>query len=485
MKKAILLYMAAQSLWAASVCQPCHPKQTDAFQRSPMGNAMGAPGSPVPAAFSHKPSATSFAILNRGSKPSHRIERNGLQAEYPLAYRIGSGNHATGFLVRIGEWLFQSPAAHYNRLNQWDVAPGYEAMTHPDFNRRVTEDCLSCHSSGPPDALAPIHCDQCHGSSSEHLQKPTRANIINPARLGPAARDAVCEQCHLNGEARILNPSGITPTHAIAVFDRPRNDLRVVSHVEQLALSACSRQSEGRLWCGSCHQPHGAAIDINAQCRSCHESKLTASHQGRNDCTQCHMPKRDAVDGGHTAFTDHRIQRTAAPAATGNTPSRLRLWRDMPTADLRERNLGLASILVGERDGSAELINYGYRRLAAVFPKYSRDPDVLASLGMVLFLKDQKQDARKLLEAAVRERPRDAALHEKLGLIRRAGADIPAAIQSLEKSIALDPGRESAYFFLADCQPTPAARAAVLNRLLSVFPQSLIAREALRNLARP
>jgi hypothetical protein len=485
MKKALLFYMAAHAVWAASVCQPCHPKQTEAYQRSPMGEAIGAPGALSPASFSHKTSGTSFAIVSRNGHASHRIERQGLQAEYPLAYRIGSGNHATGFLVRIGEWLFQSPAAHYDRLKQWDVAPGYEAMSHPDFNRRVTAECLGCHSSGTPDALQPISCDQCHGSPTQHLLKPTRSNITNPARLTAAARDAVCEQCHLNGEARITNPAGTTPSHAIVVFDRPRSDLRVVSHVEQLALSACARQSEGHLWCGSCHQPHGATVDINAQCRNCHATKMPASHVTRTDCIQCHMPKRDASDGGHTAFTDHRIQRQADAGATSTTPAQLRLWRDVSSVDLRERNLGLASILVGERDGSAGLINDGYRRLAAVFPKYPRDPDVLSSLGMVLFLKDQKQDARKLLEAAVQERPNDAELHEKLGLIRRANADIPAAIRSFEKSIALDAGRESAYFFLADCQPTPAARAAVLNRLLAVFPQSLIGREALRNSPRP
>jgi hypothetical protein len=53
---------------------------------------------------------------------------------------------------------------------------------------------------------------------------------------------------------------------------------------------------------------------------------------------------------------------------------------------------------------------------------------------------------------------------------------------SLEKAIQLDPGRESPYYFLAECQPNTEGRRQTLQRLLRVFPQSLIAREALRDL---
>lgn len=477
MIQTVLVFIAVPTLWAASVCLPCHPKQTEAYLRSPMGNAIGPAAIDSKIEFTHAKSRSGFAVQSRGGGAVQRIERGGLSAEYPVAYRIGSGSHAEGFLVRVGEWLFQSPVAKYKRLDLWDVAPGYEAMTHPDFNRRVSGECLACHSSGSIEKLEPIACEQCHGPLQAHLQKPARGNIQNPARLGVEARDSICEQCHLTGEARIRHPGGVS----VAVYDRPREDLRVVSHVEQLALSVCAKQSKGQLWCGSCHQPHGEKIDVDATCRSCHAS---AAHGDRKECAGCHMPKRDALDGGHTAFTDHRIQRRPV-SPSPKTQARLRLWREVADPALRERNLGLASILVGERDGVPELINEGYRRLAAVFSRWPRDADVLSGLGMVLFLKDQKKDAVKLLEAAVQERPGDAALHEKLALVRRADANLPGAVASLERSIALDSGRESAYFFLAECQTTQAGREQVLKRLLKVFPQSLLAREALLRSARP
>jgi tetratricopeptide (TPR) repeat protein len=400
------------------------------------------------------------------------MERNGRSAEYAAAYRIGSGNHATGYLVRIGNWLFQSPISHYRKKNVWDVAPGYEAMGRPDFNRRVTAECLACHSSGAEDALEPIGCGKCHGAFEQHLKRPARDSIRNPARLSADDRDRVCENCHLTGEARIED--------TVFVYDRPRNDLRVVSHVEQLALSECAQRSERRLWCGTCHDPHGRKVDVSKRCRDCHRTALPETHTAFSECTSCHMPKRDAVDGGHTAFTDHRIQRKP-DTKTGADPVGLRPWRAISYPALRERNLGLALIAVGERDGSEQFINEGYRRLAAVFPKWEKDADVLASLGMVLFLKDQKADAVKLLKAAVAQRS-DAALLEKLAIVQRSAGDAKAAVQSLERAIALDPGRESAYFFLADWQSDAEGRKRVLERLLAIFPQSLIAREAL---ARP
>ena len=104
---------------------------------------------------------------------------------------------------------------------------------------------------------------------------------------------------------------------------------------------------------------------------------------------------------------------------------------------------------------------------------------------MVLFLKDQKQDAVKLLRAAVAERPGDAALQEKLALLRRAAGDEAGAIESLERSLALDPGRQSSYFFLAETQPNRAARRKTLERLLLLYPRSLIGQEAMRELTRP
>jgi len=38
------------------------------------------------------------------------------------------------------------------------------------------------------------------------LRSPLPGSIVNPAKLAQRARDSVCEQCHLLGEARVPNP---------------------------------------------------------------------------------------------------------------------------------------------------------------------------------------------------------------------------------------------------------------------------------------
>jgi Flp pilus assembly protein TadD len=188
------------------------------------------------------------------------------------------------------------------------------------------------------------------------------------------------------------------------------------------------------------------------------------------------MPRRPVSDGAHTVFADHRIaarQNAEPPAAK---PTGLRAWREPDSPTLRQRNLGLALVAAGERDRRPEWIQDGYQKLRAVFPAFERDPDVLAAIGMVLFLKDQHTDAAKLLQAAITIRPQDAALHERLAAILRANGDPAGAARALERAIALDPLRETSYHLLQQLRPQDNA----LRRYLDVNPQSVIARESLK-----
>jgi len=66
------------------------------------------------------------------------MERDGQVSEYRVDYVVGSGKHASGYFVRIGDHLFQSPICYYPRLKRYDMAPGYEENRTPDFVRVVT-----------------------------------------------------------------------------------------------------------------------------------------------------------------------------------------------------------------------------------------------------------------------------------------------------------------------------------------------------------
>ncbi|MFO0925551.1 MAG: hypothetical protein U0736_00720 [Gemmataceae bacterium] len=112
------------------------------------------------------------------------------------------------------------------------------------------------------------------------------------AHLSAALRDNVCEQCHLNGQARLPRRGrgwldyrpGLPLESFFAVFvaasPRPGEN-KAVTHVEQMRRSACYRRSPdtNKLGCVSCHDPHEkpAAGDrvryFRDRCLACHRTQ--------------------------------------------------------------------------------------------------------------------------------------------------------------------------------------------------------------------
>ena len=50
-----------------------------------------------------------------------------------------------------------------------------------------------------------VGCEKCHGAGSAHVSKPSKANIVNPARLDKVRANDVCIQCHSQGKP-LTNP---------------------------------------------------------------------------------------------------------------------------------------------------------------------------------------------------------------------------------------------------------------------------------------
>jgi len=223
----------------------------------------------------------------------------------------------------------------------------------------------------------------------------------------------------------------------------PSADFKVISHVEQLARSSCARNSGGRLWCGTCHNPHEplatAVESYRSRCLSCHTAVLPAHHPAKDsDCMACHMPRRDAKDGGHTAFTDHRIQRRPDTPVDLPSDSEIAAWRE-PPPELQERNLGIAYIDVGMQRHSAPFVIRGYRALTEVQNQFADDSVLFKWIGEALLLGKQTADAKLAFERALELDP-DSALAEASAASPyiQEGDDRPA-IAHLRRAMDLDP----------------------------------------------
>ncbi|HEX4283901.1 MAG TPA: hypothetical protein VHZ28_02335 [Terracidiphilus sp.] len=453
-------------------CIQCHKDEVNGFARSKMARSMRLPAH-EPEGSVHAPQAT-LRMSSNHEGTTQTLESGGHTENYRVNYVIGSGTHASGYIVSLANHLFQSPVAYYPRRTAYGLAPGYETEPDPDFTRPVKPGCIFCHAgsfapvagtineyAAQPFSHLAIDCSRCHGPVGAHLEHPTPSNIVNPVSLDAAARDSVCEQCHLKGVARVLNPGkkftdfvvgqSLETTFTIYRYSVPKGEqppFKVISHSEQLALSRCKRVSGNEMWCGTCHNPHDEPVNIvpyyRAKCLTCHaQTHFAASHPSRNsNCIGCHMPKREAEDGGHTAFTDHRIQRTPDHKPAGE-PTGIEPWRD-PPAELAKRNLGMASIEAGAEARTWPQVVSGYRILAEVQHQFPDDCEMYTSIGNALSMGRQFSEALIAFQIAERCDPKSTSIEANLGSAYAAsGQNGPAEIH-LEQALELDPMNLSA-----------------------------------------
>jgi cytochrome c-type biogenesis protein CcmH/NrfG len=480
-KTLLLLVLSSATLHAQQECAACHPGEVSGYAQSGMAHSLTSfPSStPVPDAdFEHDVSKTRIVVHTNGRVMTQKLIRQNISIEQQAAFVIGSGNHAFGYLTQIGDHVFQSPLSYYTARHLWGVAPGYESDPHPDFSRPVTPECLFCHSGNAlpiADSLNryqpavfsgfAISCDRCHGDVAAHLKHPAPGSILNPAKLNEPARSSICESCHLTGETRIPNPgksitdfrpgSVLEEFYTTYVAPKPNgNSIKVVSQVEQLALSRCARESRGNLWCGTCHNPHGKpaqpAAYFRTRCLTCHAATLAPAHAapGR-DCIACHMPKLPAYDGGHTAFTDHDISRNPNASPTLPLTQDLKAWREAPAA-FRDRNLALALVTAGEQNGSPADVIRGYRLLNQAEKDFPGDPAVLTSLGSVLLQGKQPAEALRRFEKTLALKPNYAPYYVNAATALIALNRLDEAANQLKRALSLDPLLQQAVSLLSE-----------------------------------
>ncbi|HEV3444586.1 MAG TPA: cytochrome c3 family protein, partial [Gemmataceae bacterium] len=320
-----------------------------------------------------------YIVEHRGSVVVHRETRRDAagkvvaEAEGEVQFTIGSGAHGKTYVVQHGDCLFQSPISWYAAAQSMGLAPSHR-QKNLHFERRIDGNCLFCHCDdarpvehtlnrfqGPISSRYGIGCERCHGPGELHVQRYKRGGIrsgaddtiVNPRRLEPNLREAVCEQCHLQGARRVLRRGrqlhdyrpGLRLQDYWTVFVQqagPEELQKAVSQVEQLHESRCFRESKGELGCISCHNPHAVprpadrVAIFRARCLNCHQDSSCREAPERrlartaaDDCTACHMPRRRSSDIAHAAITDHRILRRP-PTDSRAQESGVSLRDDMP-----------------------------------------------------------------------------------------------------------------------------------------------------------
>jgi tetratricopeptide (TPR) repeat protein len=357
-------------------CRQCHYERYGTYLRTGMGRSFyPLAGAEIVEDFAEdnelvvEPSGMHYRMEQRDGKFYQRqflVDSRGAEIaaeEHELRWVVGSNHHSRSYLLEIGGKLFQAPMCWYPQASRWDLCPGYE-FKNDHFFRETSQSCLHCHNgrmtvvAGERNLFESpyphgIDCERCHGPGALHVERwsggaqPTGdpdTTIVNPRRLPPAERAAVCYQCHL-GDAKATVRVG-RPERELSDFrpSQPLTDYLIPFHyaeqtehgfglsaqADRMILSRCFTETGGKLECLTCHNPHVTVYredrpqnHFNQRCLGCHTlDSCTAPPAVRqatrpaDDCTGCHMRKAEPDDQRHTAFTDHWIRRDAA-----NTPA--------------------------------------------------------------------------------------------------------------------------------------------------------------------
>ncbi|MEO7143982.1 MAG: tetratricopeptide repeat protein [Bryobacteraceae bacterium] len=414
-------------------------------------------GKLTPGVFEHTNSGVSYRIESPGIV---HISKGARQTERKLDYFIGSGAAGQSFLSSQNGFVFEAPITWYARQGRWDMSPGYEDDRVSRWNRAVEADCLNCHSSqirfapgfenlyaDPPFAQSGVGCERCHGPGSEHVAEhgAGRPQMINPAKLDPARRDAVCAQCHMSGEARIARAgrqlreyrAGALLSDYVAYFVYGQAAaLKATSYVEKLAASRCKIASGEKLWCGTCHDPHRvpAAEErvawYRAKCMSCHNA---AECNRGPDCVGCHMPKGHVVDGGHGVLTDHSIPRRPGQILRPSGDD----WKlqAFSIADRGARELGLAYAEVAARTGNSRQQAEAFRLLSHV----PQDAAVQLRLADLHRRRGDSAAALALYEAVLRADPNSIVALVNIGGYYGSAGRLNEAIARWREALKRNP----------------------------------------------
>ena len=312
-------YVGSQS------CQKCHAHIYEHWRRTPMANVVRDPR--------EHPDAV---IPDLATNSIAKFSKDDVALVYGSVWK-------QRYFTKRGDDYFPEPA-------QWDVthrvwrpyfvAKGtdwWEPFYPPDNMQRPTgPTCDGCHSVDYDIHTKQVvewnvGCEKCHGPGSEHVEHPSRGNIVNPARMDYVAGTDTCIQCHSQGRPLTIPiegkyydwPVGYRVGLRLQDFWKLEDHtLGVTSFTHFPEGTAHKNRMQGNdfvqsvmyrrgITCFSCHDAHGT--DNYAQlrkpadkiCLDCHaplspngpRTATLEEHTHHEDgsagsqCIACHMPQ--------------------------------------------------------------------------------------------------------------------------------------------------------------------------------------------------
>jgi len=523
-----------------ATCRPCHAETWSTFSHTGMGRSWY-PLASAPLiedwatrnTFDVKATGLRYRMFRRDEKFFMRqslVDSKGGETavdERELIWVVGSGNHSRTYLVTDGAKLSQAPMCWYTKDAVWDLCPGYE-QNNDYFSREIDRTCVFCHNArmehvpGPRNAYVEplphgIDCERCHGPGRLHVDRWARGEtptglgdpaIVNPGRLTAKLRMEICFQCHL-GDSKSTERVGRYDaaledwrpgqpiTAAMVPFrfsETTPHDYGLSAQVDRMLLSRCFIESQGRLECVTCHNPHVTVYRkdrprdfFTAKCLGCHaKDACTAPPAARratsspDDCVHCHMRKGEPSDHRHAEFTDHwirkRIDEPSRPRSTFDVepylPGELAALAPADRAFYTGRAVSLRALSVppavqrplwpeAERSfreaiglgfanadgwfflGKALQAQGKHRDAAEAFATaYANEPsshDAAFAHGQSLLRQKKTQDAERVFEAMIRDHPESAAPYAELARSRARRGDFTGALDLYRKALEREP----------------------------------------------
>ena len=528
-------------------CRQCHAAKYESFKKTGMGRSISlagvAPGASSNPVTINEKDGRVYSVSFKDGKMLHsetQLDSGGkpiFTETHQVAYSVGSGDHGRSYLIQRGNFLFISPLSFYTGVGRWSLSPGNDSGLFRGFTRPAVSLCVSCHSGlsrpapggtneyeQPNFQILAIGCERCHGPGSLHVaeQRSTKPvdnsvsqSIVNPQKLAPRQRDDVCYQCHLAGDARVLQPGktigdfrpGASLNDTVAIFLVPQKmkvgGFQTLSQPEQMQMSRCRQKDGTGLSCITCHDPHVQKFGIESakyfdeKCMKCHtpgSPRFVAAHREKGQersCIACHMPKVNVTNIAHTSSTDHRIPRNpkvADGSLSGPDPDPLTnlIWATKPPS---EGNPGLRTLALAFAQLAPNYPGYGERGfplLERAAREYPNDRDIQATYAEVLLAisPDFRPRAKDALERAIKAGSRSTTVRRRLAQLMLADGNQEGLVL-LREAIQMEPYNSAIYLQLAHSyldlnKRTEAIR--TLEQALLIDPGNADCRKLLREL---